>query len=165
MKRLVIFALAGLMICSCNSKLKVEEGDVIQYKVLKTGSDKPQAPIDLDIGFDSTPVVGKSSKIIFSATPLIDAQDFVVKIHIPEDVAFDKGQKEWRGDIVKGCKKELSVNCTIPDNKKREIFVTATITEGKTKLTKVLSMQVGSEENPQKGMRKKNQKGENIIEL
>lgn len=157
-----IFIIIGIIFLISCGKAEQKEDKSLNYEVV---IQKPTAPIDINIWFVEPPKIGEKSTIGFSATPKCDA-DVELNITLPSGVTLLDGERNWRGKLGKGHKKEAFLRCNIPDKKRREIFATATIIEGKARLTAVCSIIVGDEETPvPKGKAKKNQKGEDIIEF
>ena len=165
---LVIFTITT----SCSQEANTaKNGTPLPYqKIIYKPIDKPTAPIDVDIRFEKEPIAGQKTKITFSASSQVFAEDVELNISMPSDVSVHSNVHKWRGKMNKASPQNLDLECTFPDNKRREIIATATITYGRARLVSTATLIVGTEDDPSKtkppaGTIKKNEKGEDIIEF
>jgi hypothetical protein len=96
---------------------------------------KPLAPIKMELRLISSD--RKNGILVLSASPLIDAENFELKL------LFRGRLRTWKGQVGKNTKKELRLRIALPHKEYSEAFGIATIISQSTRLSRICSLGLG----------------------
>ena len=119
---------------------------------------KPVAPIDLDASIVGDPLSpsGVSARAVSRTGAEVE-----LEIVLPPGVAHVAGERKMRG---RQC--DLRVDLRATDRNRKEIVVRATITDGVSRLTRVLPLVIfDGPPPPSKGRPARNSRGEQLLEF
>lgn len=127
---------------------------------------KPEAPFQLSARLIGEPRAGSTCGLIVSFTALADG-DAAVQVSLPDGVSLVRGDSTYAGPLRKGEVRELKLDVSVADTRRREIQVYGSLAAQGFRFagaTTIVLNEDGSTP-PSRGTQKRNARGESILEF
>lgn len=127
---------------------------------------KPEAPFQLSARLIGDPQAGSTCGLIVTVTALADG-DVTVQVSLPTGVSRVRGDSSFAGPLRKGEARELKLDVSVTDTRRREIHVYGSLAAQGFRCagaTTIVLNEDGSTP-PSRGTQKRNARGESILEF